>query len=226
MRSSMFYLWIISGILGYAHKIPFFGKLITLLSLWYGRTTWWKILLRVRKAFIAFNAVIGMYMVYKSIGFGMDNVLVGISAMGHTYFEIFINFNKKLFNWIFELFDHKIVPNVPNNPPSSPRWPLSIPKPNEGIVDNILNTPKSLREIYAKDGLFNININTTPWYKDLSTWLWIGTIVGTTVGIVGVSYISYIYLADPIINFFRPGPTTNINPPTPEGVTVVLGPAA
>jgi hypothetical protein len=41
MRSSMFMLWVISGILGYAHKIPFIGKTIALLSLWYGRTTWW-----------------------------------------------------------------------------------------------------------------------------------------------------------------------------------------
>jgi len=228
----MFYLWIISGILGYAHKIPFFGKLITLLSLWYGRTTWWKILLKVRKMFILFNAAIGVYMVYKTIGFGTDNLIAGFTAMGHTYLEIFMNTTKRLFYWFVELFDHKVVPNVPNNPPStrwpftintpeSPNlWPLSQTKPNESVIDNILNTPKSLREIYAKDGLFNININTTPWYKDLSTWLWIGTIVGGAVLTVGTGVFIYKFITDPLFinDWSKSSPITNINPPTPESV--------
>jgi hypothetical protein len=46
MRSSMFTLWLISGILAYAHKLPYIGRIITLLSIWYGRTTFWKILLK------------------------------------------------------------------------------------------------------------------------------------------------------------------------------------
>ena len=39
MKSSMFHLWLITGILGYAQKIPFISKIITLLSFYYGRTT-------------------------------------------------------------------------------------------------------------------------------------------------------------------------------------------
>jgi len=35
--------------------------------------------------------------------------------MAHTYLEIFNNFTKSLFNRIFELFNHKVLPNVPNN---------------------------------------------------------------------------------------------------------------
>jgi hypothetical protein len=128
MRSSMFMLWVITTVLAYAHKIPFIGRIITLLSIWYGRTTIWKILVRIRKIFIAFNALIGVYMVYKSVGFGPDNVLAGFVGMGHTYLEIFMNFTKRLFNWIFELFDYKVIPNVPNTPPSSPPswWPTPL----------------------------------------------------------------------------------------------------
>jgi hypothetical protein len=225
----MFTLWAISGILAYAHKIPFIGRIITLLSIWYGRTTIWKILLKIRKAFIAFNAVIGVYMVYKSIGFGMDNILAGFTAMGHTYLEILINFTKRLFNWIFELFDHKIVPNVSNNssrwpftfntPDSPSMWPLSQPKPNESVVDNILNSPKSLRETYGK-GMFNITVNTTPWYRDLSTWLWFGTIAGGAILTLGTGVFIYKFITDPLfINDWSKGsPTTNINPPTPEEI--------
>ena len=55
-KSSMFHLWLITGVLGYARKIPFISKVFTLLSLWYGKTTWWKILVKIRKLFIIFNA--------------------------------------------------------------------------------------------------------------------------------------------------------------------------
>lgn len=213
------------------YKIPYIGKIITLLSLWYGRTTWWQILVKVRKAFVVFNALIGVYLVYKTTGFNYDNLLAGFVGMGHTYLEIFINFNKKLFNWLVEFFDHKIVPNVPNNKPSSrwpftintsqsaSIWPLSSPKPTDSVIDNLLNGPNSLRETYTKGG-FNININTTPWYRDLSTWVWLGTIVGATAGIIGLSYIGYIYLADPISSLFK---TTPVQPISPDGSITPTG---
>jgi hypothetical protein len=38
-QSSMLHLWLITGILGYAKKLPFLSKFISLLSLWYGKTT-------------------------------------------------------------------------------------------------------------------------------------------------------------------------------------------
>jgi hypothetical protein len=235
MKSSMFMLWIISGILGYAHKIPFIGKIITLLSFWYGRTTIWKILVKVRKGFVAFNALIGVYMVYKSIGFGPDNILAGFVGMGHTYLEVFINFNKRLFNWIFDIFDYKVVPNVPNTPPTSPPswWPTSHPSPKAGQwAEDILNNPSfSLREIYTKGGV-NLNINTTPWYRDLTTWMWIAGAASA----IGVIYCGYQFLTNPLFlnDWFSPRvtridpnirpnspinpPVTNIIPPTDSNI--------
>jgi len=95
MKSSMFMLWVLSWILTYANKIPFISKIVTVLSLWYGRTTWWKILIKLRKMFILLNATIGVFMVYKSVGFSYDNILAGFSAMGHSYFEILTNLTKR-----------------------------------------------------------------------------------------------------------------------------------
>lgn len=40
--------------------------------------------------------------------------------MGTEYAIIFKNFVSRLFQWLFNLFDHKIVPNVPNIPDSKP----------------------------------------------------------------------------------------------------------
>jgi len=56
--------------------------------------------------------------------------------MGHSYLEIFINFNKKLFNWLFDLFDYKVVPNLPNNSSgSSWNWKWWDQKKTLGILD-------------------------------------------------------------------------------------------
>jgi len=77
-ENSMFMLYLLSGILAYAHKIPFIGRMITLLSLWYGRTTWWKILVKLRKLFIIFNAVIGVIMVYKQLVLALITLQLGL----------------------------------------------------------------------------------------------------------------------------------------------------
>jgi hypothetical protein len=91
-------LFLITGVLGYAHKIPFIGRIITLLSLWYGKTTIWKILARLRKMFIIFNALIGVLLVFKTTSFNTDNILIGLTALGYTYFDILTNLIKWLFN--------------------------------------------------------------------------------------------------------------------------------
>ena len=199
MKSSMFMLWLLSWVIFYAHKIPFIGKITTFLSLWYGRTTIWKVLVKIRKVFIVFNSIIGMYIVFKTTGFGFDNILAGLTGMGHTYLEIIINFSKRLFNWFYELLDNKIVPNVPGTPPNTPptrgdhsfKWyPRGLVNTGYDPVSNpiISDKPFSLREIYTKGGI-NVSVNTTPWYRDFSTWLWIG---GMTAGMAGIGYLAYL----------------------------------
>jgi len=154
----MFLLYIISGILAYAHKIPFLGKFISILSFWYGKTTIWKILVKVRKIFIICNAIIGVLMVYKTVGFSSDNILAGFAGMGHTYLEMLTNLTKRMFNWFVDLFDHKIVPNVPSNNPKPYFWSprgidmafyQKVPKlesiPNEWVTNPFnINTSPSL----------------------------------------------------------------------------------
>jgi len=224
MKSSMFYLWLLSWVIFFMHKIPFIGRITTLLSLYYGRTTIWKILVKVRKVFVIFNAIIGVYMVYHTVGFSFDNILVGISAMGHEYLQLLHNFSYRLFNWFIELFDHKIVPNVPTDPKNPKSIISKFTNPNfnststapidKSVFNPFSNQPSgdfSLRELYKNP--VNININTTPWYRDLSTWLWIGGILCTTAFI----YSGYKFLTDPtyIENLFSASTT-----PTPDDITL------
>jgi len=195
MKSSMFMMWIVTALISYGSKIPFIKQIISMLSLYYGRTTIWKVLVKLRKAFIMLNALIGVFMVFKTVGFSYDNILAGFAGMGHNYLEILNNFTKRLFNWFVELFDHKIIPNVSgdNTPGVSKRlW-------SNGPIDKSAFNPQypsggvegSLRKSY--NSLLNIQVEPQPtsWYKDYSTWLWIA-------GGVFVVYLGYKLIIDPL----------------------------
>jgi hypothetical protein len=191
MKSSMFMLWLGTAILSYAHKIPYIKYIISVLSVMYGRTTIWKVFVKLRKLFIIFNAAIGVYMVFKTVGFSYDNILAGFVGMGNSYLELFTNFTKRLFNWFVELFDHKVIPNVPGD---NGTGGTKVKDALWTSSDRHLIQPKvedSLRKTY--NSLLNIQVEPTytPWYKDLSTWLWI-------VGGVAVVYLGYKFIIDPL----------------------------
>lgn len=218
MKSGAMSLFIITGLLGYINKVPILKKLIYLASFWYGKTTIWKIISKIRKAFVVFNAMIGVYIVFKSVGFSFDNILIGFTAMGHTYFEIFIRFVKTLFNWFFDLFDHKIVPNLPGEG-SLPKVKTPFWNPSYSY-DPFGKLLPDLTQFNKLPG-FNIYIDPTPWYKDWSTILWI---VGGVCGI----YLGYKIISDPtyIYNWFF-NPTiveTGATPPSQGGAGSSIGP--
>jgi len=199
MKSSMFMLWIVTAILSYGNKIPFIKQIVSFLSLWYGRTTFWKLLIKLRKVFIIFNALIGVFMVFSTVGFSYDNILAGFVGMGNNYLEIFTNFTKRLFHWFVELFDHKVVPNVPGNNSSifgNSTGNNVIKGGYNGIwtpSNKYYPTPNvetSLRDSYKS--LLNISVEPTPssWYNNFSTWIWVG-------GSICLVYFGYKFISDP-----------------------------
>jgi hypothetical protein len=198
MKSSMFMLWIISTILAYAHKIPFIGKIISLLSLWYGRTTIWKVLVKIRKLFLIFNAAIGVLMVYKTVGYDHETFMAGILTMGDTYLKIFVNMTKRLFNWFFELFDYRIAPNIPNKPTpptvTSYMWHPRGLEHSTPWYNKIPDLSKIPNDWPLNPFGINVNINSTPWYRDLNTWLW----VGGSICVAGFMFLTFKFITDPL----------------------------
>jgi hypothetical protein len=223
MKSSFAALWLMSWIVFFANRIPLISKIVTLLTFYFGTgksgRTIIKIIVKLRKGFVIFNAIIGMYLVYKTTGFSYDNVLAGFAGLGHTYLEMFVSFNKRLFNWLLELFDYKIIPNVPSNP-TKPTGPIWNPNPfNKGWEDKGIDLTKFSSDWFKNP--FKITVEVTPWYKDLSSWLWIGGIICT----IGVSYAGYKWMTEPsflegILSYFKSNPTiqnTAATPPTNGG---------
>ena len=97
--SPLMFMTIISWILITANKIPLINKLTKMLSIYYGKTTFWRMLILIRKAFITINAIIGVITVFKISGIGYDSIMAGFSGMGMTYIEMLSNLSKRLFNW-------------------------------------------------------------------------------------------------------------------------------
>lgn len=131
------------------------------------------------------------------------------------------SFTKRIFHWFVELFDHKIVPNIPGDTPSTPNF-------KNPFSNNSVETYSGHRRAWdlanmEKDWLFkspiNINIESTPWYKDWSTLLYIAGGIVT----IGSLYIGYKVIMDPSIlyDWFKSNPkitTTGATPPTDPGI--------
>jgi len=188
MKSSMMYLYLLSWIFLFINKMPYIKYIVTIMGAIYGRTTIWSLLIKIRKIFIIINALIGVYIVFKTTGFTSESFLANFVALGNSYIEILSNFTKKLFNWLLDILGYDIEPKFPKNKPLIKyNNPLDFYNPFNKHLD--LNN-KWATELYKPH---NININFTPWYKDLSAWLWIGGIFGS----LGLLYIGYSFLTNP-----------------------------
>jgi hypothetical protein len=217
MKSTLITLWILSWIITLGKRIPMVRYLISVLSIWYGRTTWWKILVRIftisRKIFIIINAIIGVYAVFKLSGFQVGLAYSHFGLIGQTYLDILTNFTKRIFEWFLDLLGYDVGPKKPTGPRYKDAWSYWNPNhSNEAWYDqakraNPLNNISNI----SKDWLpgINIRVDTTPWYRDLSTWLWISGIIS----FLGISYIGYKFLFDP--TFIASIPSINKTGPTP-----------
>ena len=220
------WLFMITGLLGYISKLPFIGKVLSVLGFYYRKSTFLQILIKIRKIFVVFNALIGVYLVFKSVGFSTDNLIIGFTAVGESYFTMLGSMVKRLFCWFVELFDHKIVPNVPGDnggtwfsKPKVPTTNNSLIVPSNLNIPNLLEAPGfSLRELYK-----NATPTTKSWYSlEYNTLWWIGV----TIISVGTIYFGYQFIYNPIYDIFHVNkPTTNIQPPTPpsDGNNITIG---
>ena len=75
-------LFILSTILAYANRIPIINRLTGYITMKYANTSWLQLLIRLRKLFIIFNAVIGIITVFKVTGYSSDNMIAGFYGLG------------------------------------------------------------------------------------------------------------------------------------------------
>lgn len=78
MKSSLFFMYLISIIIYIIKNIPFASKIVSGLTLIYGKTKVVRILSVLRKLFVLFNALIGVITVYKFTGVFDGSVIGGI----------------------------------------------------------------------------------------------------------------------------------------------------
>ena len=214
MKSSFMLLYIITWVIALANKMPILRYVIGIFSIWYGKTTWWKILVKLRKVFIVINAIIGFVIVFKTTGFEPGLILSNIGMMGANYVEILTNFSRRLFNWLLDLLGYRIEPTDPSIPGIKRPWYVFNgwhPHLNhESWYDKLHKFDyKNLGKYNELLSSINIRTDYTPWYKDFSTWMWI---IGA-VTFIGIGYIGYKFIYDP--SFIENLPTFKKTGPTP-----------
>ena len=153
------------------------------------------------------NAIIGIWLMFKVTGWDQGSFLMSAAAIGHSYMEFFVTFIYKAFNWIYNIFDNKIVPNIGSgqNPYSVFNgWNIRPMKDN-----NYLSMAENARSWYQsptdlKGSLSNTN-SWSDWFPSWKTWIYVA------FGLITIAtlYSGYVY----INNCFDPlTATTNIDP--------------
>lgn len=217
------FMFIISTLLAYGHKLPIISKIINILSLWYGKTAWWRVLVNLRKAFMVFNALIGVCTVLNLSGFNIENFLASCYMLGLTYFEMFTYGVSRIFTWFYNLFD-KITPNpsVPNN--SSPKF-LKLPSFNTSEIPKMPDYPNPAK------GPTSVGWSVTDFLKpkepeptgwSIPSWVWY---VGAAALTIGAVYLGYqVITSEQFRDWLAPHHTNtrsfnpNLPPTDPAGV--------
>ena len=102
---------VMSVLLYFGKRLPILAMIGKILKYYLGKTSFWSILVLSRKAFITFNAILGVLFVLKLTGLDITTVLANYSILGTTYLELLQGVIKNTFNWIFDLLDMKVIPN-------------------------------------------------------------------------------------------------------------------
>lgn len=198
MQSSLGLMYLISIALYIIKNIPFVGKIVSGLSLYYGRAKVTKILGYLRKLFVLFNALIGVLTVYKLTGALDGSVVAGITGLGNTYIEIFTNFSKKVFDWFFDLFDQKIVPKTSDDSTSGSFFSSgNSTSSNVTSRGSIHGAPPGYWESLKKGYLTRIDeTESISWYKDFTSIAYVigGVVIAATV--IGLGFMCYSYWAE------------------------------
>ena len=220
LRSSLMILYLFSWIGFLSNKLPFLSKFAPILKRLIGKTPFWTALIFMRKGFVLINVLIAMYFIAKLAGWDQGSFLGAFVGMGTVYVDIFTNFIKTSFSWILELFDMKIVPQVPKDKPNFPFSPSNSPgwftKP---VVDNnYLDIAEKAKSWYTSP----IAVDT-PWYRDWS-WTSLFYVLGGIV-IIGGGFMAYSYFTaiSPSSALHHPNPGTppvGPNPPAPPEIQV------
>lgn len=127
---------------------------------------------------------------FKLTGWDQGSFFMSAAALGGSYMEFFVTFIYKAYNWLFNIFDNKIVPNLPSNPNSQFNgWNIRPMKENDYI-----SLAESAKSWYRPSHPTSVSSwsDWLPSFTEAKTWLYIG------VGIITIAaiYSGYLYFTN------------------------------
>lgn len=210
LKSSFLVFYLLSWVGFIFSKLPFLSKFSKPIKFILGKTVFWTFLVYCRKAFIVMNAIIGIWLMFKITGWNQGSFFMSAAAIGGSYMEFFVSFVYKAYNWLFNLLDNKVVPNIPNNWSGSQfnGWNTEPMKSNKYL--EIANNAKSWYQPMHPASVSS----WSDWLPSWSTLFYLG--IGLLT--IGALYSGYIYFSDFIHTAFGnidkgKGPEINVESP-------------
>jgi hypothetical protein len=170
--------------------------------------TLFTILIYLRKGFIISNAIIGIWLMFKVTGWNEGSFFMSAAAIGHSYMEFFVTFIYKAYNWLYNIFDNKIVPNIGSgqNPYSVFNgWNIRPMKDN-----NYLSMAENAKSWYQSPTQLSNTSSWSDWFPSWKTMFYIGITFVT----IATLYSGYVY----INNWLDPLTATSTIDPKGKGI--------
>jgi hypothetical protein len=189
-------------------KFPFLNTLFTKILGIKKAATLFTILIYLRKGFIISNAIIGIWLMFKVTGWNEGSFFMSAAAIGHSYMEFFVTFICKAFNWIYNIFDNKIVPNIGSgkNPYSVFNgWNIRPMKDN-----NYLSMAENAKSWYQSPTQLSNTNSWSDWFPSWKAMFYIGITIVT----IATLYSGYVY----INNWMDPLTATSTIDPKGKGI--------
>nr|YP_010170418.1 hypothetical protein K8K84_mgp052 [Phanerochaete carnosa]QRZ60400.1 hypothetical protein [Phanerochaete carnosa] len=196
-------LFIITLIIAYAHKIPGVSKIINNLSKRYGRTSWWKLLGYIRKAFVIFNAIVGFFALFPSFDFEIS--IDGFKNLFNIYLNVFKSLGSNTVKWVLDKLDLTTKqPNLPGGFTKEQIERIEELKRQKAEHIKILIELEDLKRLEHKrtwgSYLTWIGSSGDNW---IPSWLLYG---GVAIVGAGVLFVVYKFITDPygVADFINP----------------------
>lgn len=152
------------------------------------------------------NAVIGVWVMFKVTGWSQGSFFMSAAALGSSYMEFFVTFVYKVYYWLFNIMDTKVVPNIPSNTIGSQFNGWNIRPMSNNKYLEIAESAKTWYQPMHPTA----SASWTDWLPSWKSLFYIGAGLLTLVAL----YTGYIYLSGWIYPIDKgKGPEINIESP-------------
>lgn len=156
------------------------------------------------------NAIIGVWVMFKVTGWSQGSFFMSAAALGSSYMEFFVTFVYKVYYWLFNIMDTKVIPNIPSNSINSQFNGWNIRPMSNNKYLEIAESAKTWYQPMHPTA-------SASWSDWLPSWKTI-FYIGVSALTVAILYTGYLYFTS-WLNIDNNVTPTQVNVPVPNNTS-------